>query len=45
MQVDICLNKYGTFLKGIQVAVNCALLVEALENRVGGGMYFSLSLL
>ena len=40
MHVDVCLNKYGTFLEGIQVAVNPSLPVEAPEKRGWAGDVF-----
>ena len=33
MHVDICLNKYGTFLEGVQVAEYAWLLAEATERK------------
>lgn len=35
MHLDICLNKYGTFLEGVQVAEYAWLLAEATGRREG----------
>lgn len=43
--VDMCLDKYGTFLEGVQVAEYAWLLAEATERRGGIVLFIIYSLM
>ena len=45
MQVDVCLDKYGTFLEGVQVAEYAWLLAEETERRGGIVLFIIYSLM